>query len=130
MARFLTSKEFSEIQAETMGWKYGSERLHVSLLLSIFDGRHSERKKNIHPLIIVVIANRPHSTPAGGSANNAISSGMTQNSPNMQWNVLSFQYSLLYANASISTICSAAEGMESMLELKVEKPRRLRVRER
>lgn len=55
MARFLTSKLFSLIHAETIGWKYGSV-IRVScynLQLGI--------EKYSQPEIIVVMVKRPHS---------------------------------------------------------------------
>jgi len=55
MARFLTSKLFSLIQAETMGWKYGSV-LDVSCCQFL-----PGLEKYSQPEIIVVMVNRPHS---------------------------------------------------------------------
>jgi len=67
MARFLTSKVFSEIQDETNGWKYG------------------------YPEMSVIREKRPHSRPPSGSVSSAISSGMIQNSPKMQWKARSLK---------------------------------------
>lgn len=106
IARFCTSNVFSEIHADTIGWKYG------------------------YPDINVVIVNRAQSCPYAGKPNNAASNGRDQNSPNSEWNVRSPKYSLLLDRISMSMICSAAEGIESMFESKVEKPMRFRVRER
>lgn len=39
MARFLTSKVFSEIQAETIGWKYGSVYVSSERDLGCEEGR-------------------------------------------------------------------------------------------
>ena len=44
--------------------------------------------------------------------------------------VRSLKYSLLLANDSIKTTCNAADGMESIFELKVENPIVFNVRER
>jgi hypothetical protein len=55
MARFLTSKLFSLIQAETIGWKYGSV-LQVSCCQSL-----TGLEEYSQPEIIVVMVKRPHS---------------------------------------------------------------------
>jgi hypothetical protein len=55
MARFLTSKLFSLIQADTIGWKYGSV-IRVSFCQSV-----SSLEEYSQPEIIVVMVNRPHS---------------------------------------------------------------------
>jgi hypothetical protein len=47
-----------------------------------------------------------------------------------QWKVRSEKWLLLYANANIKMICNTAEGIDSMLLSKVEKPIRFRVSER
>lgn len=52
---------------------------------------------------------------------------MTQNSPKAQWKVRSLKYSLLRARVSMRMIWSTAAGMVNMFELKVLKPRFLRV---
>lgn len=105
-ALFLTSNVFSEIHADTIGWKYG------------------------YPEIRVVIVKRGQLYPPFGRAINAASRGRDHSSPKRQWKVRSLKISLLLQRASMRMICSAAEGIESMFESKVENPRRLRVRER
>lgn len=79
---------------------------------------------------MVVMANRPQFLPPEGSAIRAANRGNTQNSPKKQWKVRSPKNSLLQARMSMRMICRTADGMDNRLLLKVEKPMRLRVRER
>lgn len=77
-----------------------------------------------------MMAKRGQFSPPEGRAISAASKGKHQNSPMMQWNVRSVKWLLLYASASIRMICKTADGIDSMLLSKVEKPMRLSVRER
>lgn len=78
----------------------------------------------------VVMENRAQLCPWSGRPSNAARSGRDQNSPNKEWKVRSPKYSLLLESISMRIICSTADGMESMLESKVEKPIRFRVSDR
>ncbi len=121
IARFFTSNVFSETQAETMGWKYGS------MLKSMLGSVERKGYVDLHPDIKVISENRDQSRPPSGKVMSAASSGKIQNSPKIQCRVRSLKNSLLYAEPSIVMTCKAAEGIVSMFESNLENPIRFSV---